>query len=392
MNLTQAQAEMLARDGLAALRSGNARLARTLFDRIVANPMGKPLPWFPLAQACRMLGDDAGERTALRHMLDAEPRHLAALAMMADLEDRSGDRRAAVAFFRTALAQAALADVDVPAALFPLLRRGEAVLAEANRRFSAHLDNSIRDGGAVKGDGGARLRQSVDLLLGRTELYLQQPSMFYFPGLPQRAFYERNMFDWAPSIEAATGAIQTELMTVLAQDSNFPPYVEGAEGRPRPNNALFGDPSWGAFHLIRNGVVIEGNATRCPATLAALETVPAPVIARRSPMALFSLLRPGTHIQPHHGLLNTRLICHLPLIVPPDCALRVGSETRSWRTGELTIFDDSFEHEAWNRSSETRILLLFEIWRPELTQQEREGLTQIFEAIDVYDDSMMNAD
>ena len=101
-------------------------------------------------------------------------------------------------------------------------------------------------------------------------------------------------------------------------------------------------------------------------------------------MALFSRLKPGTHIKPHNGLLNTRLICHLPIIVPPDCALRVGSETRAWREGEMLIFDDSIEHEAWNRSQDDRIVLLFEIWRPEISAAEREALTRIFEVIGTY--------
>lgn len=101
-------------------------------------------------------------------------------------------------------------------------------------------------------------------------------------------------------------------------------------------------------------------------------------------MALWSLLKPGTHIQPHHGLLNTRLICHLPLLAPSDCALRVGAETRAWRTGEMLIFDDSVEHEAWNRSTETRVVLLFEVWRPEILPEEREALARLFEAIDQF--------
>ncbi len=74
---------------------------------------------------------------------------------------------------------------------------------------------------------------------------------------------------------------------------------------------------------------------------------------------------------------------HIPLIAPPDCALRVGSETRAWEDGKALIFDDSFEHEAWNRSDRTRIILLFEIWRPEIGPAEREELTLLFEAIDL---------
>jgi aspartyl/asparaginyl beta-hydroxylase (cupin superfamily) len=78
------------------------------------------------------------------------------------------------------------------------------------------------------------------------------------------------------------------------------------------------------------------------------------------------------------------LICHIPLIVPDDCAIRVGNETRAWRTGEALIFDDSFEHEAWNNSADTRVILLFEIWRPEISAEEQAALTTIFETINDY--------
>ena len=131
--------------------------------------------------------------------------------------------------------------------------------------------------------------------------------------------------------------------------------------------------------------MVEDHAARCPATMAALEHAPIPRFAGRSPMALWSALRPGTHIEPHHGMLNTRLIVHVPLLAPDGCALRVGHQTRSWREGQALIFDDSFEHEAWNRGSELRVILLFEIWRPEISEDERADLTRLFEAIDLYD-------
>jgi aspartyl/asparaginyl beta-hydroxylase (cupin superfamily) len=209
--------------------------------------------------------------------------------------------------------------------------------------------------------------------------------MFYFPGLPQRPFYERDEFDWLPRLEAQVPAIRAELDAVLADgDDGFQPYVERAEGRPAPANPLLDDPSWSAFFLWKNGEPVAANAARCPVTMAALAATPRPMIANWSPMGLFSVLRPGTHIRPHHGVLNTRLICHLPLIVPPGCGIRVGAETREWCEGETLIFDDSFEHEAWNRGDATRVVLLFEVWRPEITADERAALTRIFELIDTY--------
>jgi aspartyl/asparaginyl beta-hydroxylase (cupin superfamily) len=83
-------------------------------------------------------------------------------------------------------------------------------------------------------------------------------------------------------------------------------------------------------------------------------------------------------------MLNCRLICHLPLIVPAGCWLRVGNETRQWEEGKLLIFDDSFEHEAKNPSDEVRIILLFDVWRPEITEDERSAVSSIFNAIDKF--------
>ena len=98
------------------------------------------------------------------------------------------------------------------------------------------------------------------------------------------------------------------------------------------------------------------------------------------------MLAPGTHIRPHNGMLNTRLICHLPLVVPDGCRLRVGNDTRTVRAGEMLIFDDSIEHEAWNDSAESRAILLFEIWHPELTGAEHRALTAMFESVTGYDE------
>jgi aspartyl/asparaginyl beta-hydroxylase (cupin superfamily) len=102
----------------------------------------------------------------------------------------------------------------------------------------------------------------------------------------------------------------------------------------------------------------------------------------RSPSILFSLLRPGARIPPHTGILNTRLICHLPLVVPPRCGFRVGNETREWVEGKAWVFDDTVEHEAWNFSDRTRVILLFEVWQPDLTASERDLVSAMFEAID----------
>lgn len=371
MNIASIIAE--ARDALQRRDGAQAR-------RLLGELNDADMPWILLAQACNVAGDAAGEEAALQRQLENEPRHLPALILTGELKARTGDDRAANSFFHAALNQAAVM-ADVPAALHPMLSRAQEFIATTQKRFESHLLEQLNKSGLAS---EGRVGTAIDLLLGKKRLYLQEPSSFYFPGLPQQQFYERDEFDWLAGVEAAVPAMRDELLTVLAEGKDFTPYVEASGDRPRAANPLLDDPSWGAFYFWKSGKQVAENAARCPATMSALALAPMPAIDQRSPIALWSLLKPGTHIQPHHGLLNTRLICHIPLIVPGECGLRVGNETREWHEGEALIFDDSFEHEAWNRSNSTRVVLLFEIWRPEISLEERAALTTIFETINDY--------
>jgi aspartyl/asparaginyl beta-hydroxylase (cupin superfamily) len=372
MGMSDQARETALRDAaMAALRRGEAKVAlAALAD------MADPPPML-LAQAHSRDGNADGEAAALRRILDGDMRNLPALIAMGHNALRRGDERGSISWFRAALAQAAA--TGAPPQLQPLLQQAQASVAASSQRFEDHLTAANRDLPQLP-----RIAHATDLLLGKRDLYLQQPSMFYFPGLPQRAFYERSEFEWVAPMEAMTDAIVAELDAVRVQDADFAPYVQTSADRPAPNNPLRDDPSWGALYFWQGGALVDDNARRCPSVMAALALAPIPVIAGRSPMALWSLLKPGTHIQPHHGLLNTRLICHLPILTPDNCALRVGAETRPWRKGEMLLFDDSIEHEAWNRSSETRVVLLFEVWRPEIAPDERDALTRLFEAIDLF--------
>jgi aspartyl/asparaginyl beta-hydroxylase (cupin superfamily) len=147
---------------------------------------------------------------------------------------------------------------------------------------------------------------------------------------------------------------------------------------------LANNPDWSACFLWKNGEPVPENADACPKTLAALERAPLTRIPGRAPSILFSLLRPGVRIAPHTGFINARLICHLPLIVPPRCGFRVGNDVREWVKGKAWVFDDTIEHEAWNLSDETRVVLIFDVWRPELTDEERGLVAALIEAVDTY--------
>jgi aspartyl/asparaginyl beta-hydroxylase (cupin superfamily) len=371
-------------DILAAFRAKDRERLRALLDAGDPATFDREDAWLLVGQVHMALQDEASADVAFLRHLDRHPRDLAALLFLGEARARSGDDRAATTFYRTALNVAAQPSFSVPPPLQPRLAAAQTYMFNAERRFNEHLRAAVSQESLPSGSTGARLRAAVDLLLGRQQLYLQQPSMFYFPGLPQRPFFEREEFDWVHDLESETLRIRAELEALMAEQRDFEPYVQATPGRPAPANPLLNDASWSARYLWRGGEIVGEAASRCPRTIAALAKVPTPHITGRSPMALFSVLRPGTHIRPHHGLLNTRLIVHLPIIPSSGCGLRVGAETRTWHEGHALIFDDSIEHEAWNRGPSTRTVLLFEIWRPEITEEEREVLTRIFEAIDTY--------
>ena len=290
------------------------------------------------------------------------------------------DVRAAASYYQAAL-KAAQQGGAIDPALHSRLTAAAGYVRQTAEAYKESLRSVVAGRPNVPGRTD-RLRHAVEILTGERELFLQGPSVLYFPYLANRQFFERDEFDWVPALEAETPAIKAELEAIVAAGADFRPYVEDDPDRPRREfHGLHGDPSWTALYLWRDGRPVEENARRCPRTMAALERVPMTRIGAKTPSVLFSKLTPGAHIPPHRGMLNCRLIAHLPLIVPDGCWLRVGNETRRWEEGKLLIFDDSFEHEARNESGETRIVLLFDLWRQELAEDEKQGISKIFETI-----------
>ncbi|WP_415642017.1 aspartyl/asparaginyl beta-hydroxylase domain-containing protein [Sphingomonas antarctica] len=365
----------LAQQGLGALQRGDFAAARAAFEQVTAAGASTPRLDLLLAHATFALKDMPATIVALDAVLAAEPRNIEALMLRGDAA--AGDDRAASAYYNFALTSAA--GTNPSPAIAARLAHARAQLDAANARMLAHLRATVAGSNA-----GPRFEEAVAIVAGVKQPYFQSPTSFFYPGLPHTQFFDPADFPWAAALEAQAPAIRAELEAVLASDTGLKPYVEADPNRPSRGHDLMGDPNWSAFHLWENGKPVPGNADRCPATMAALAGLPIPRIAGRSPMALFSVLEHGTHIAAHHGMINTRCIVHLPLIVPPACRLRVGNDTRAVEAGRLMIFDDSIEHEAWNDSAATRVVLLFEVWRPELSGGERDALTQLFEAIGSY--------
>ena len=374
--------QSLATEGFAALKRGEARAARELLTRLVQAGGADAAVWFALATSYRQLDSLAEESHALDQALKVDPNYLPALIGKGDCFARQGDERAASVHYAAAT-RLANSLPSLSRQWRGELNRIEAARERMSSNFEAQLMSMLAERGS--GDVGTeRVSRAVGLLLGKRQIFLQQPTNFYFPELPQIEFYDRRDFPWVKRVEMQTPRIRGEALAILG-GAGWAPYIERETRRPNTNaNPLLQDPNWSAFYLIKDGSEVALNAQRCPATMAALRELP---LCRtgRTPSVLFSLLRPETRIRPHHGFMNARLICHLPLIIPEKCALRVGNETRAWHEGEVVLFDDSVEHEAWNLSRELRVVMIFDIWRPELSEKERTLVGAMLEAVEKID-------
>ena len=374
----------LATSGFAALRRGDAHAARVLLEQVAIAGQADAATWFGLAVACTQLNELPNANSAVDQVLVLEPRNLRALVLKGDLLAKAGDARNASAFYQLAVLSAPPAH-ELPAEPRTDLARAVAMCKQYAEEFEQSLRELLIPAGLLEQGQADRFRQSFEIMLGKKKIFFQQPRIYYFPELPQIQFYDRNDFPAFDKLEAATADIRAEMLEILQDTAAFKPYVENDPSRPPGDQTgMQENPDWSAFYLWRDGEIVPENAARCPKTMAALADFPLVHIQNRSPSVLFSLLRPHSRIPPHTGIVNTRLICHLPLLVPPECGLRVGNDARRPVEGQAWLFDDTIEHEAWNDSDKPRVILLFETWRPELTAKERGLVSAMFGAIDAY--------
>ena len=357
--------------GKRLLQARNPQGAAEVLQKAAQDEPGSAVIWLNLAIALRALERTEDERLAVGKALALEPSNFLALMQAASLHELLGDQRVAAATYRMALQ---LIPRGLPLHMRPALDRATACISANDRALEAHLDGYLKDVRAKHADQKqGRFDRAVDTLLQKRKVYRPAPTFLYVPQLPAIEFYDRDEFPWLDQIEAATDDIRAELIDVLADGpATLEPYVS-VQGMPGPQwRELNNSRRWGVFFLWKAGEAVLANQARCPRTTAALSSWPKCDLKGTAPTATFSILDAKTKIPPHVGVNNARLICHLPLIVPPGCGFRVGAETREWEPGKAFVFDDTIEHEAWNNSDEPRAVLIFDIWNPHISPAERE--------------------
>ena len=372
-------AELIAEADRAAA-TGDLQRAEALLGDAAGLEGCEPSVLLRLAGIQRATGQPKLALETVHRALTIDPRDFTALLMRASLLDRLADIQAPEAW---AHAIAQKPEGELPPGLVQAIAQGEQRVAAWQQEREAKLRLAMA---AAEGAADEELRKRLDRyrsnIVRRTRAYHSEPTHFHYPGLVEREFHPRSLFPWIESLEAATDEIAAEFQSVMtAERAELVPYIQYPEHQPLDQwRALNKSRDWTAIHLLQNGERIDANARHCPRTLDLVGGYDQPKVRRASPNVMFSLLAPKTMIPPHVGVNNARLVCHLPLIVPEGCWFRVGGETRYWRRGEAFLFDDTIEHEAMNPSDELRVVLIFDVWRPELEPVERQAITAAIEA------------
>jgi ornithine lipid ester-linked acyl 2-hydroxylase len=191
---------------------------------------------------------------------------------------------------------------------------------------------------------GKHLRGVFDRLIASSSLVSNDPVL------------DMRDFAWTQMLRDNWQAIRDEALAVALR-GNASPSLSTIS----PDHRSIAEvDKWRSFFLWGYGFPIEDNLARCPHTQAVVEQIPG------LNSAFFSILAPGTHIPDHRGVTKGLITCHLGLIVPRDgdVRMRVHDRIVRWAEGETLVFDDTYQHEVWNDTSGTRVVLLIQFERP----------------------------
>lgn len=367
--------------GMHELVTGNPDAAIRNFEAAIHSDPREPALWLNLASAQRARKDDMGEQLALEGLLAIDQTHFMGQFRIAEVHERNSRVTQAAAHWRAVLSLAP-PDQHLPPPLVERLNEARAYVSAQSREMTGYVDAGLI--AARKGLSPHETRRfdaAADLAMGRrSRVYTNDCTGLHFPFLPADEYFERSLFPWMDALESKWETIRDEFIALHANpDDSIRPYVRQEKGTPVNKwTPLDNRLDWGAYFLWEYGAPNPSVVERCPVTAATLQALPRSEVPGRSPSAFFSLLKPHTRIPPHTGVTNTRCTVHLPLIVPPGCAFRVGGETRDWVPGKAFAFDDTIEHEAWNNSDELRVVLIFDMWNPHLSVAEQQLLRQFF--------------
>jgi aspartyl/asparaginyl beta-hydroxylase (cupin superfamily) len=192
---------------------------------------------------------------------------------------------------------------------------------------------------------GERILAPIEQFIGRRSL------------VGDATFFPLERFEWVEHIEQNWTVIREEAERLLEHQSDLASFQDISKDQIE----ITDDDRWKTFFLYGYGFEAKLGIEMCPRTAVLMREIPGMTTA------MISILSPHKHILAHRGPYKGVLRYHLGLIVPEDaesCRIRVGEDIRHWQAGKSMIFDDTFNHEVWNDTDETRVVLFIDVLRP----------------------------
>ncbi|MGN6154679.1 MAG: aspartyl/asparaginyl beta-hydroxylase domain-containing protein [Sphingomicrobium sp.] len=300
--------------------------------------------------------------------------------LLGSLREATGALHASERAYRVACDAAPL-DLSFQPAVAKQLDRARAKVAAIGRWRRRLFEWQPREDSHLTAEEERRLRQFRSNILDNLDSGPTAPPLFLVPGIRSKKYFDPAEFAGVREVEAATDAMRAEFLNLV--ESSRINIAADASGSHDAESTSPAGGKWSMVPLIRNGIPVDEFASLCPVTMEVAKGLNQPKLGLISPSLYFSILEPGSRIPPHIGITSARAIAHFPIIVPDDCGFAVGGETRRWEVGKAMIFDDMTMHEAWNDSSAMRVVVIADVWRPELSASERREIEALMDCSEV---------
>jgi hypothetical protein len=359
---------------------GDVRQAASLLE--VAAQRGRDASTLlRLATVRRALNDLPGALRAATAAVELAPRNFLMCLLLGSLREAVGALHGSERAYRAACAVAP-ADMPFQPGMAKQMQWARCRVEAADRwRERLYAWDAAKSPAALTAHEERRIRGFRTNILENLDGGPVAPPVFLIPGVKPAKYFDPHEFRGIAELERAADYIKAEFLALSeARSSELASRLTGLHGAVDSTGKV---GTWSMIPLMRNGRVVDEFARHCPRTMELARGLDLPRLSMISPSLYFSVLEPGSRIEPHIGITNARVIAHLPLIVPDDCGFRVGGETRTWESGKALVFDDMTTHEAWNDSDRIRVVLIADLWRPELSLAEREAVEQLMDCEDI---------
>lgn len=180
----------------------------------------------------------------------------------------------------------------------------------------------------------------------------------WYPELSSRPFHDAGQFAISRMLEKHFAEIEREVSQL--ETDMFHAEAENIRRTGR----------WEVMLLFEAGRIKADNCAKLPRLTELLQA--SPDVRTTAGLIYLSRVKARTKIAAHRGGSNMRVRLHLGILIPEgDCKLRVDQEVTGWTAGKCMVFDDFYEHEVWNNTDQDRLVLVVDLWHPDLVVEER---------------------